>query len=169
MVSASAVAFRRSDSLPFMRPCNRSRNELVSLPSRNATSGSIDSPARSALAFFAIRWVSITSWPETESSRAPALPCSFSAEICSASSSNCGLFALMARIEAPSWIRFFCCSSTTDAFFSERCHSCLTLSSTGTMAPGVDTLRSPSPDRDCRLTAIWSRLSCNCLKPARLP
>ena len=52
---------RRSGSLPFSNPFRMSRNVPVSLPSRNATSGSISSDDTSELAFFAIRCESIAS------------------------------------------------------------------------------------------------------------
>ncbi len=122
-VSASPAGATRMVSLPRARACRLSRNMLTSLPSRNVTSGSIVTAAVSALAFFASRWVSMTSWLATTISLGGLPAWSLSAAICSVSSSSCGLRALICVTALPSATRFFSWSSSSVAFLAVFSHS----------------------------------------------
>ena len=140
---------------------------------RNATSGSITSAPSMAFAFFARRCVSMTSCPESDTSRAGAWDCSLSAWICSARSSSTGLLLLIWRTEVPRPIRFLLCASTSCALRSVLSHSLVSASRYGfTVSELGGRETSPAcPPRVSSLSAAMnsSRDCCSCLNASGLP
>ena len=120
---------RRRDSLPLSSPFRISRNVPVSLPSRNATSGSISSDDTSELAFFAMRCESMASWLVKSTSRTLPPPAAACEEACWASSSSTVLPWLIPSSPLESDTRLPWLSRTEVAFFSTRSQRELTSAS----------------------------------------
>ena len=172
-MSASPTRAMRSVALPWSRPCSVSRNVLVSLPSRNATSGSTTSPVSMMLAFLAMRWVSMTSCAATAPWRAEPPDCTLCAATSSASSSSAGLFSLIECTALPSATRLRSSPITSPALCSLLFHSVTSASSAGRTRAGVGGSSTPpaAPPllRSVTSPANSSRLSRSCLKATGLP
>ncbi len=97
-----------------------SRNVPVSLPSRNATSGSISSDETSEFAFLAIRCESTASWLVKSTSRSEPPAEAICADACWASSSNALLPWLIPSRPFDSESSAAWLSTTVVAFFSTR-------------------------------------------------
>ena len=82
LASSLRTPDRRNGSLPLSSPFRMSRKVPVSLPSRNATSGSISSDDTSEFAFFAIRCESMASWLVKSISRTLPPPAAACEEAC---------------------------------------------------------------------------------------
>ena len=171
--SGSLTRATRMASLPWSSPCTRSRKVLVSLPSRNATSGSTTSPASMAFAFFAMRWVSITRCAVIAFCRVLPPDCTLSAAISSASSRSAGLLSLIARTAAPRATRLRSSAITRPALRSVLCHCASSVPSSGRTRSGVGgsvtPLATPPAPRSFTTAANSSRLSRSCLKATALP
>jgi hypothetical protein len=170
---ASSTRPTRSGALPCSRPCSVSRKVLVSLPSRNATSGLTTSSASMVLAFFASRCVSIVSCEESAFCCAEPPLCTLSAAISSVISCSGWLVLLIERTAPPSATRFFSSSSTSAALRSVLPHSLFSSSSAGRTAAGVGGRLTPplSPPASSSLISETnsSRPARNSLNASTLP
>ncbi len=151
-----------------------SRKLLVSLPSRNDTSGSICASASMVAAFLPMRCVSIMSCAAVAFWRAEPPVCTLSAAISSASSWIAGLRSLMARTDLPRLSRFACSAITSFALRSFFFHCASSASSTGRAPEEVAGRLTPpaaSPPFRSRLICASNslRLSFSWVKASRLP
>ena len=103
-----------------------SRNVPESLPSRNATSGSISSDDASELAFLAMRCDSTASWFVYSISRRLPPPCPICADACCASSSSALLPELSVSRPLASVVRLVSLASSRSAARSTRSQRALT-------------------------------------------
>ena len=116
-----------------------SRKVPLSLPSRNATSGSISSDDASELAFFAMRCDSTASWFAYSISRRLPPPCAICADACCARSSSALLPVLSASRPLASDVRLVSFSSRLPAAVSTRSQRDLTSFSSLTVASSCAT------------------------------
>ena len=158
--SSLRTGARRSASLPFSSPLRMSRNVPASLPSRNATSGSIssDEPAcwRSSRSAATAR----RAGSRIRSRAGCRRPARSARDACCASSSSALLPALSASRPLASDVRLVSLASSRSAAVSTRSQRCLTSSSSLTRRLVLRDVEADARAR-CRRSSSASRSALN--------